>query len=62
MAEPNNNWLAGGLFSGAAVGGVSGYFLDRWLGTSPLFLIGCFFLGFAAGLYSLMREVGKSDK
>ena len=68
MSVASRNWLAEatrsawGLFGGAIVGSVGGYFLDRWLGTSPLFFISCFFLGFATGLYSLMREMGKNDK
>jgi ATP synthase protein I len=37
------------------VGCGGGWFLDRWLGTSPwLFLLG-FFLGVAAGFYSLFK-------
>lgn len=51
--------LAGGLVSGAALGAISGYYLDRWLDVSPLFLITCFFLGFAGGLYNLVRAAGK---
>ena len=53
--------LVWGLVSGAAIGCVGGYFLDRWLGTSPMFFIVCFFLGFAAGLYGLMKQVGKKE-
>ncbi|HSK11183.1 MAG TPA: AtpZ/AtpI family protein [Vicinamibacterales bacterium] len=29
--------------------------LDRWLGTSPLFMIGFFFLGLAAGILNVIR-------
>jgi ATP synthase protein I len=43
----------------AAIGGVGGYFLDRWLGTSPLLLLTGFFIGFAAGVYNLMRGQAK---
>jgi len=32
-----------------------GYGLDRWLGTSPLFLIVFFFLGLAAGIVNVVR-------
>ena len=32
-----------------------GYFLDRWLGTSPLFIIVFFFLGVAAGIVNVIR-------
>jgi len=34
-----------------------GYFLDRWLGTSPLFVIVFFFLGVAAGIVNVVRTV-----
>jgi ATP synthase protein I len=32
-----------------------GYVLDRWLGTSPLFLIVFFFVGVAAGIANVIR-------
>lgn len=44
------------LASGIAVGTVLGYFLDRWLHTSPWFFIVCFFLGAAAGFRNLIRD------
>jgi ATP synthase protein I len=47
------------LVSGVAVGSIFGYFLDRWLGTMPLFFILCFFLGSAAGFRNLIREARK---
>ena len=47
------------LLAGITVGGVIGHYLDRWLGTSPLFLIVCFFLGAAAGFRNLLREARK---
>jgi ATP synthase protein I len=34
-----------------------GYVLDRWLGTSPLFVIVFFFLGVAAGIVNVVRTV-----
>lgn len=34
-----------------------GYVLDRWFGTSPLFLIVFFFLGMAAGIVNVVRTV-----
>ncbi len=42
-----------------------GYFLDRWLGTSPLFLILFFFIGVAAGIVNVVRTasaVGEDEK
>jgi ATP synthase protein I len=32
-----------------------GWVLDRWLGTSPLFIILFFFLGLAAGIVNVIR-------
>ena len=32
-----------------------GYYLDRWLGTAPLFLLIFMLFGFAAGLRTLLR-------
>lgn len=37
------------MVSGLAVGGVMGYFLDKWLGTSPWLMIVFFILGIGAG-------------
>ncbi len=34
-----------------------GYWLDRWLGTSPLFVIVFFFIGVAAGIINVIRTV-----
>lgn len=38
------------------LGGI-GYALDRWLGTSPWFLIGGLMLGIVVGMYELARTV-----
>ncbi|NBX03218.1 MAG: AtpZ/AtpI family protein [Alphaproteobacteria bacterium] len=46
----------------AAVAGAGGYFLDDWLGTSPLFFILGFLLGFATGVYNLMRASKKEQE
>ena len=37
-----------------------GLFLDKWLGTTPLFLLTFLVLGFAAGLYKLIQAARKS--
>ncbi|MBI1379733.1 MAG: hypothetical protein GC161_01450 [Planctomycetaceae bacterium] len=34
-----------------------GYFLDRWLDSSPWCLLAAVALGFAGGLYSLLRQM-----
>jgi len=40
------------------LGGV-GYAVDRWLGTSPWFLVGGLLLGIVVGMYELARTVWK---
>lgn len=50
------------LVAGVAVGSTAGYFLDRWLGTMPLFFIICFFLGVAAGFKNLLRGIAENDE
>ncbi len=53
------------LVSGSLVGGFAGYYLDQWLGTSPVLFIVCFFLGSAGGFMTVMRTLkmaeGKED-
>jgi F0F1-type ATP synthase assembly protein I len=39
------------------VGGLAGHFLDRWLGTRPVFLFVLGTLGFIAGLREMLRRV-----
>ncbi len=43
--------------AGAAVGGLAGYGLDRWLSTRPAFVIAGVLLGLAGGLLSAYRMV-----
>ncbi|NBO19022.1 MAG: AtpZ/AtpI family protein [Proteobacteria bacterium] len=50
------------LVSGVAVGSFLGFFLDRWLGTMPLFFIVCFFVGAAAGFRNLIRSTRQTDE
>ncbi|MEC8516240.1 MAG: AtpZ/AtpI family protein [Pseudomonadota bacterium] len=45
------------LVAGVIVGAFIGWALDRWLGTSPLFLVMLFFLGAAAGMLNVWRMV-----
>lgn len=47
------------LVAGVAVGCLLGYAMDRWLGSSPWFLILFFFLGTAAGFRNMLREARK---
>ena len=44
--------------AGVIAGGGLGWLLDRWLGTSPWGLIVLLMLGFAAGVYNVMRASG----
>ena len=53
--------IAWNVVSGATVGILGGYGLDFWLHTSPIFLIAGFFLGFAGGVYALVRKSQASD-
>ncbi len=45
------------LLAGAGVGIFLGYTLDKAIGTSPLFMLLFLFLGFAAGVRNIMRNV-----
>jgi len=45
------------LVAGVIVGTFIGWVLDRWFGTSPLFLVLLFFLGAAAGMLNVWRMV-----
>ncbi len=65
MADPSKPSSVGSLGALSAVGiafvlavlfgFLAGYFLDRWLGTSPLFMILFFFIGVAAGVVNVIR-------
>jgi ATP synthase protein I len=47
----------------AIVGGLTvvGFFVDRWLGTLPLFLLVGLVLGFVAGLFYVYRALQSLD-
>ena len=46
----------GWYFGGCVVGGVAaGYFVDKWLGTKPLFILIGLLLGTAAGFYGMYK-------
>ncbi len=47
--------LATELVAGLLVGGVIGWYLDKWLGTSPVMLLIFFALGAAAGIFNVIR-------
>lgn len=45
------------LVGGAVFGVLAGYFLDKWLGTSPWILIGLSCLGISVGFYAFIRAM-----
>ncbi len=45
------------LVSGLVVGAFIGYWLDIWLGTSPLMLVVLFFVGAVAGMFNVWRAL-----
>jgi ATP synthase protein I len=68
--RPNRRWIRQvGVLSGVGLtlvictmlGFAGGYYLDRWLGTSPWLMLGGLLLGIAAGFLNLFRAVGLFD-
>lgn len=49
------------LVAGVASGSFIGYYLDKWLGTLPVFFIICFFLGVAGAFRNILRSAENSD-
>ncbi|MCL1950032.1 MAG: AtpZ/AtpI family protein [Turicibacter sp.] len=49
------------LAANVFVGFIIGYYLDRWLGTVPLFLVIFCFLGFLSGTKSVYGLIMKLD-
>jgi F0F1-type ATP synthase assembly protein I len=47
------------LVSGVIVGGLFGFFLDRWLHTAPYLMLVLGFLGFFGGLRDVLRRTAK---
>jgi ATP synthase protein I len=45
------------LVSAVVVGGLIGYFLDRWLHTKPIFLLILGGIGFFAGVRDVLRRL-----
>jgi len=48
------------LVSAVVVGGLLGYFLDRWLRTKPVFLLVLGGIGFYAGVRDVLRRLARS--
>jgi ATP synthase protein I len=54
--------IATELLAALIVGGGLGYGLDRWLDTTPWFMVGMLVLGFAAGLMNVFRIMKGLDQ
>ena len=48
--------LAGAIF----IGGLFGYLLDRWLGTTPLLMVALGAVGLYAGVRELLRRLSRT--
>jgi len=49
------------LLAGSIGGGLLGYYLDKWLGTSPFLFILCFFFGSAGGFLTMYRSFKEEE-
>jgi ATP synthase protein I len=49
--------VATDLVAGVLVGFASGFYLDKWLDTKPLFIVICLILGVAASFRMIFREM-----
>jgi ATP synthase protein I len=45
------------MIGGTLIGGVLGWLLDRWLHTGPVFMLILGFLGFAGGVWDVVRTL-----
>jgi len=50
------------LVGGAVTGVLGGYFLDRWLGTTPWLLVGLATAGISVGFYAFIRTMLRMGK
>ena len=50
------------LVVSTVIGLFIGIYMDRWLGTHPVFTIIMLLFGIAAGFVNLFKEVGKIDR
>ena len=54
--------IAAQLVAGVLIGGAGGYFLDRWLGTTPWLMVVLLVVGFAAGIMNVVRTAREMQK
>jgi ATP synthase protein I len=64
--QPDMNYQAGQLVLSQLVGcplggGIVGWLLDRWLGTKPWLMLVMLFLGFAVGIWNVIRISNQSQ-
>jgi ATP synthase protein I len=64
--QPDVNYQAGQLVLSQLVGcplggGIVGWLLDRWLGTKPWLMLVMLFLGFAVGIWNVIRISNQSQ-
>lgn len=50
------------FLSNVAAGVLIGYYLDRWLGTSPWLFLLFLFIGMAAAIYNVLRIAARMEK
>ena len=65
--QPDASYQAGQLVLSQLVGcplggGIVGWLLDRWFGTKPWLMLAMIFVGFAVGIWSVIRISNKSTR
>lgn len=50
------------LVAPVLVGAAIGYFADRWLRTTPIFMLVLVVLGFATGVRDILKSLSKEEK
>ncbi|MEY3751843.1 MAG: hypothetical protein RLZZ354_385 [Pseudomonadota bacterium] len=68
LSKNNNNTLglafriSTELVAAVFVATFIGYYLDKWLGTKPIFIIILFIVGVAAGIFNVVRSAKMINK
>jgi len=65
--QPDTSYQAGQLILSQLVGcplggGIVGWLLDRWLGTKPWLMLVMLFLGFAVGVWNVIRISNQASR